>query len=105
MVPPAATLGLLLAGQRRAAACLAFMGTFPPAALFLLLVTWLANPIASPISWIMQATFALPILCTAVTLARVAVGVRVTAEKRRPAQQVRAARRATVLIDNPTRRP
>src|SRR5665213_4400216 len=52
MVPPAATLGLLLARRRRLAACVAFLGTFPPAVLFLLLVAQLTNSSTTPIEGI-----------------------------------------------------
>jgi hypothetical protein len=102
LVPSAATLGLLFAGHRRLAACVAFMGTFPPAGLFLLLIAQLANSTASPFEQLLQVAIALPFLYTTVTLARIAFGVRVTAGEQRQARQLKAARRAAALTTGPT---
>jgi hypothetical protein len=97
MVPPAATLGLLFAGQRLRASYVALLSTFPCTALFLVTIIPL---IASPglyIGWVERVVSTLPFLYTAITLARVGVGVRVTAGEQGQARQLRAAQYAATL--------
>jgi len=102
MAPPAATLGLLFAGQRRLASYVSLLGTVPCTALFLIMIIPLAA-YGWPSIWRLEnVLLSLPFLYTAVTLARVGVGVRVTAGEQHQAQQLRAAHRAGSLAMCPT---
>ena len=100
MIPPATTLGLLLAGQRRLAAHVSLLGALPIAGLFLGLIIEHGN-ITTPIAWVWQVASALPFLYSAITLARVSVDIRVTAGEQRQARQLRASRRAAALTGGP----
>lgn len=97
MVPPAAVLGLLFAGQRRLAGYISLLGTVPCTVLFLFMIAPLASFGWTSVWRLENVLFALPFLYTAVTLARVGVGVRITEGERRQARQLRAARRARPL--------
>jgi hypothetical protein len=101
MAPPAATLGLLFAGQRRLASYISLLGMVPCTAPFLLAII----PVGAygwPSIWRLEnVLLSLPFLYTAVTLARVGVGVRVTAGERRQARQLRAARGTAVPAIGP----
>jgi hypothetical protein len=102
IAPPAAVLGLLFVGQRRLASYVSLLGTVPCTALFVLMLLPLASFGWSSIWRLENVLFALPFLYTAVTLARVGVGVRITDGERRQARQLRAARRAGAPAIGPT---
>ena len=101
MAPPAATLALLFAGQRRIVGYVALLGAMPCTALFLLAIA----PVAAygwPSIWqLVNVLISLPFFYTAITMARVSVGVRVPSGKQRRAQQLRANRRAIALTLGP----
>jgi hypothetical protein len=96
-LPPAATLGLLFAGQRRIAGYVSLLGIVPCIAMLLIMFISSAT-FGWSLIWLLQNTLlSLPFFYTAITLARVGVGVRVTSGERRQARQLRAVRRAATL--------
>ena len=91
MLPPAAALRLLFAAKRPQASYIALLGVVPNAALFLMLELSLVQS-QFGVGFVVQGALGLPFLYNAVTLARVGVGVRVTAGERRRARQLGAGR-------------
>jgi len=97
MLPPAASLGLLFAAKRPLASYVALLGVVPNVALFLLLELSLVQS-QFEIGFVVQGALGLPFLYNAVTLARVSVGVRVTAGERHRTRQLGAGRRAVTPV-------
>lgn len=101
MLPPAAALCLLLlfATKRPLASYVALLGMIPNVVLFLLLEMSMlqGHSGGQPIDFLVQGAAGLPFLYSAITLARVGVGVRVTAGERDQARRLRAGRGTAVL--------
>lgn len=99
LLPPAAALCLLLATKRTLASYVALLGMIPNVVLFLLLELPMlqGHSGGQPIDFLVQGVLGLPFLYSAITLARVGVGVRVTAGERDQARRLRTGRGTAVL--------